>query len=95
MGEQGFYFRTKNQLAAALRVEQRLDAKVVARHEQTLARSIPDGERKNAVQPFDTARPPLEVSDQQYFRVAGRCEHMAELFEFPAQFPKIIDLAVV
>ena len=62
MAEQRFQLGAKDQAVPAQGIEQRFDPDAVPRQKQLLRPLLPHGKSKNAVQLFQTVRPPLGKS---------------------------------
>jgi hypothetical protein len=92
--EQRLDLARERQLVAEVEVVQRLDAQLVAREEQALARVVPHRDRKNAIQALDERVAPRLVRVHQHFGVAARAEAVALLLQFRAEVEVVVDLAV-
>ena len=76
-------------------VVERLDPEPVPRREEPSSIRVPEGEREHALEPVDARVPPFGVRAQDHLGVAGGAEAMALRLQRPAQFPVVVDLAVV
>ncbi len=95
VGQQALEFGGKDQAGALLPVEQRLDAEVVPRQDEALGRFVPDGEGKDAVEPPGGLLSPGQVGGQHHLRVGAGGEGVAQGLQLPAQFRRVVELAVV
>ena len=94
MLEQRHELGTKNEIAAGLRVQQRLLADAIAREEQRLVALVPNGESEHAAQVFGAIDAILVVSVHDGLSVAVGIEPVTTAFEFLAQLAIVVDFAV-
>ena len=88
--------RRKHETPVPLRVEERLDAEVIAReNEFRLVAGIEDREPPHPVETTEAADAPLGVGVQRDLGVAAGAELVPERFELGAQLAVVVDLAVV
>src|SRR3979490_221460 len=87
-------FGAEIQLAIAEVKIQWLDSEPVARQNQSPGILRPNRNGKHAAQARETILIPSQKRAQDYFGVAVGFEFFAARFEFRAQFPLIVDLAV-
>src|SRR6266478_5127402 len=73
---------------------QRLDSEAVAREKQSPCILRPNRERKHAAQTREAIFVPLQKGAQNYLGVAAGLEFFTVRFQFGAQFPVVVNLAV-
>ncbi len=94
MNQDGLQFRAEVQVVAAARDVQRFDPHAIASQHQAAVGLTPQRHREHPAQPRETLRVPLQERIQNRFGVAAGAEAISALFQFPAQFQVIVDLAV-
>jgi len=82
------------QAASDERVVQRLDAEAIAGEEQPSALAIEDGQPEHAAQAPERRGAPFLVAVHDHFGIGTRLKPVAAVLELPAQFTKVVDLAV-
>ena len=94
VGEDRLDLRTEDQPPMIVVVIERLLTDPVAREEQAVARLVPDGNGKHAIEAFQAIRPPFFIGMQDDFGVAVRAEHMAFRLQLRTQIEEVVNLAV-
>ena len=87
--EERLDLRREPQAAIVDHVVQRFDAEAVTGAEELLPLSIPDGERKHTVETVQASEPRLGEGGEQYLRVTGRVELVAERRELDGQLLEV------
>src|SRR3954451_3302544 len=94
MLDERLYLGTEEEQTVSDCVEQRIDAEVIARHEQRLLLAIVDDERELAVDLVEKVDTFVFVKMQEDFDVAVRAEDVAFLLERVSELAIVVDLAV-
>ena len=72
----------------------RLDAEAVARHHQSIAVQVENGDAPHAVQTIEAALAPLPIGGKHDLGIAVGAKHLAQQFKLPPEFAEVVDLAV-
>ena len=92
---QRLQFRGKQHTAVTQqRVIERLDAQMIARHEQRFALGVPHRKGEHAAQVSHAVLVPMQPGVQQHLGIGMRAKPVAGGLEFLAQRLKVVDLAV-
>src|ERR1700722_10017258 len=92
--ENRFNFRAEDQTFGAELIVERLDAQTIAREEDSLAASVPDGEGEHAAQVLNAVVAVFFVKMDDGFGVATGAVNMSARFELRAQVGVVVDFAV-
>jgi hypothetical protein len=94
ISKERLYLRSEGELGAAPEVVERFFTDAITREKQPLPRSIPDGNRKHAIESAEAIDIPLFVGMQNYFGITACSKDMTAVFKLRAQIQKIVQLAI-
>ena len=94
MDEDRLQLRAEEQVTAALRNVQRLDANAIARQHQPAFGIRPQRDAKHAAQPAEAIRVPFQEGVQNGLGIAVADENVPQRFQLAAQLHVVVDFAV-
>src|SRR5689334_2271144 len=94
MLQEGFDFRTKDECSIPHRIEQRIDAEVIASEKQRLLFTVVDDKSKLSIKLVQKIDAFVFVQMQQHFNIAVGAEHVSFLLERISELTVIVDLAI-